>query len=200
MLRTTLALSAAALLTLGLSLPTTTPATASAPAADAFELDVVHSTVIFKIKHLNVGHSYGRFNDLSGSFLVDKDKPENSSLNVTVNVESVDTANADRDKHLRSQDFFSAKEFPTMSFKSTAFKKTADNTYDVTGDLTFKGQTKPITVSLTHIGTGPGRRGGEVSGVETTFTIKRSEWNINFLPGALGEDVTLTVALEGGRK
>lgn len=178
----------------------TAPAAASAPSAAAFDIDAVHSTVIFRIKHMNVAYNYGRFNDIKGTFLLDSANPSASVIDVTVNVDSVDTANADRDKHLRSPDFFSSKEYPTMSFKSTSINKTADDTFEVAGDLTFRGQTKPISVTMKHTGTGPGRRGGEVSGAETTFTIKRSEWGMNFLPGALGDEVTLTVALEGGRK
>jgi polyisoprenoid-binding protein YceI len=173
---------------------------AAAPALTVCTVDDTHSLALFRIQHMGAGQFWGRFNDVSGNFTFEPGKAEGMKFDITIKTESVDTGVEGLNKHLRSPDFFGAKDFPTMTFKSTAFKKTADNTYDVTGDLTFKGQTKPITVSLTHIGTGPGRRGGEVAGVETTFTIKRSEWNINFLPGALGEDVTLTVALEGGRK
>lgn len=178
----------------------TAPSAPLAPSAGAFEVDAVHSSVIFRIKHLGVAYNYGRFNDIKGTFLLDNAKPEASVVDVTVAVDSVDTNNEDRDKHLRSPDFFSSKEYPTMTFKSSSVKKTAEDTFEVTGDLTFRGQTKPLNVTLKHTGTGPGRRGGEVSGAEATFTIKRSEWGMNYLPGALGEEVTLIVALEGGRK
>lgn len=167
----------------------------------AFAVDNVHSSVLFRIKHLSVAYNYGRFNTVSGEFLLDGTNPENSVLNVTVQAESVDTNNAGRDKHLRSQDFFSAKEFPTITFVGKSFKKGTGSTFEVTGDLTLRGVTKPVTVTIDDTGTGKGREGGEVAGLETRFTIKRSDFDVSYLVGpALADEVTLIVALEGGRK
>ena len=179
------------------------PRAAHAPApalAGAFKIDTVHSFALFRVKHMNVSYSYGRFNKIEGSFLIDPTKTDGNSVDVTIQTDSVDTNNEARDKHLKSTDFFSAKEFPTMHFVGTSFKKSGDNAVEVTGDLTLHGKTKSITVTIDSGGTGPGMRGGgEVSGAETKFTIKRSDFGMNGLVGPVGDEVTIVVSLEGGR-
>ncbi len=185
---------------------TTTAATAAgaamvaAQAETPFAIDEVHSTVIFRIKHQGVAFNYGRFNKMTGSFHIDAANPSNSSIDISVDAASVDTANADRDKHLTGNDFFSVKEYPKITFKSTGFTKKSEGVYTVTGKLTFHGKTKDITVEVADTGKGPGMRGGEVAGIETTFTIKRSEFGMDYLLKGLSDEVNLTVALEGGRK
>lgn len=168
-------------------------------ASKVFDLDAVHSSVVFRIKHMNVAHFFGRFNEIGGSFLLDPANPEASSVNITIKTESVDTANADRDRHLRSADFFSAREFPAITFKSTGVKKTGDTTFEVAGELTLRGTTRPITVTMENTGVGPGRRGGEVGGIYTEFTIKRADFGMNYMPQALGDEVRIYVGLEGRR-
>lgn len=169
-------------------------------AADTFKADNVHSSVIFRIKHLNVSYSYGRFNELSGMFTFDDAKPEQSKFEFEVKVDSVDTADAKRDAHLKKAELFDAATYPTITFKSTAVKKTGDNTYDVTGDLTLRGTTKPITVKLDRVGAGPDAWGGYRSGFETTFTIKRSDFGMTALKDGLGDEVRLLVSVEGVRQ
>lgn len=168
----------------------------AAQAADTLKIDGVHSFVVFRIKHMGIGQAYGRFNDVSGTFSLDEADPTKSSFDVKVKSESVDTGNAKRDNHLKSPDFFNAKEFPTISFKSTEFKKTGEKMYEVTGDLTLHGVTKPITAKLEHIGTAKDK-----TGVEATITIQRSEFGMKFGldNGDLGDDVQLRVSLEGGK-
>jgi polyisoprenoid-binding protein YceI len=174
------------------------PAPATVPVApEAFAVDNVHSSVIFRIKHNNVSYFYGRFNTFSGSFAVDG---ESTTLDITVDAASVDTANEGRDKHVKSQDFFSVKEFPTVTFKSASAKKGAGEAIEVAGNLTFHGVTKPVTVSVTPTGQGTGRGGATVAGFETTFTIKRSDFGMGGMTGSLGDDVTITVSLQGSRK
>jgi polyisoprenoid-binding protein YceI len=181
--------------------PEAAPTVAPARAEGAYTVDAVHSSVIYRIKHLNVSNSYGRFNDISGSFHFDAAKPEASVLDVSVQTESIDSANEKRDGHLKSQDFFSAKEFPTIAFKGKTFKKTTDTTFDVEGDLSLHGVTKPVTVKVELTGSGPGMRGGEVAGIEARFSIKRSDFGMNYMVGkGLSDEVDLIVSLEGGRK
>jgi polyisoprenoid-binding protein YceI len=175
--------------------PAPAPAVAAAP--EAFAVDNVHSSVIFRIKHNNVSYFYGRFNTFSGSFAIDG---ESTTLDITVDAASVDTANEGRDKHVKSQDFFSVKEFPTVTFKSASAKKGAGEAIEVAGNLTFHGVTKPVTVSVTPTGQGTGRGGATVAGFETTFTIKRSDFGMGGMTGSLGDDVTITVSLQGSRK
>jgi polyisoprenoid-binding protein YceI len=171
-----------------------------AAAGGAFKVDPVHASVIFGIKHLKASNFYGRFNDISGSFLLDGS--DKSMIDVSVKTASVDTGNSKRDDHIRSQDFFSAKEFPTFSFKSTSVKKTGENTFDVAGTLTVRGQSKPITVKVEKTGEGPGMAPGvTVAGFETRFSFKRSDFGMNkyIAEGALSDEVSLIVAIEGGR-
>jgi polyisoprenoid-binding protein YceI len=165
---------------------------AASAQAQSLKVDPVHSTIIFRISHLNAGVVYGRFNDPTGTITLG----DNPSLNVEVKTDNIDTHNQKRDDHLRSPDFFNNKEFPTISFKSTSFKSSGENKYEVTGDLTLHGVTKPVTVTLEKLGTGKDPSGGTRVGFETIFTIKRSDFGMNFMPGGVGDEVKLMVALE----
>lgn len=174
---------------------------APAPAADTWKADPVHSSIVFRIKHLDVGYIYGRFNQYSGSFAFDERDPAACALNIEVQAGSVDTGNAVRDGHLKGPDFFNVKEFPKITFKSTSMKALPGDAknYEVTGDLTLHGVTKSVKVKLERIGTAKDMRGTLRTGFETTFTIKRSDYGMKYLVGALGDEVRVTVALEGIR-
>ncbi len=164
--------------------------------AESYKVDPVHSFVLFRIKHMGIGQAYGRFNQSSGTFSIDESDPAKCAIDVTVKAESVDTGNAKRDSHLKSPDFFNAKEFPTIKFKSKTFTKTGERMYDVEGELTLHGVTKPIAVKVEHIGTA-----NDKAGIEATFTVKRSEFGMTFGldNGSLGDEVTVRVGLEGGK-
>ena len=175
-----------------------TPVTA-ALADNGYKVDPVHTSSIFGVKHNGVSNFYGRFNKAGGSFNIDAADPSKSFIDITIDTESVDTANAGRDKHLKSGDFFSAAEFPVMTFKSKSFKKSGENTYDVTGDLTIRGKTKEVTVSVTDTGRGKARN-GEVAGFETKFNIKRADYGVSFMVGpGLSDDVMILFSAEGGK-
>jgi polyisoprenoid-binding protein YceI len=171
----------------------------SSRAGDANKVDSIHSSIIFRVKHMNVGYIYGRFNDVSGSFTLDAKNPEKSSFDVKVKVDSIDTNNDGRNKHLKSASFFNAKEFPAISFKSKKIKAAGKDTYEVTGDLTLHGVTKPLTVKLDYVGSGKDFRGVNRTGVETTFTIKRTAFGMKEMLQGIGDDIRITVALEGMR-
>lgn len=164
--------------------------------ADTFKIDPVHSSIIFSIKHLGVADFYGRFNDLSGKVVLDKADPSKSSVEITIPVESVDTHNEKRDQHLKSPDFFNAKQFPVIVFKSKSVEGSGD-TYKVTGDLTLHGVTKPLTLEVKKVTEAKGMEGEIRGGGETRFTLKRSDFGMNFMQGALGDDVSVIVSLEG---
>ncbi|MFG0331331.1 MAG: YceI family protein [Phycisphaerales bacterium] len=167
--------------------------------ATVYTVDPVHSFVVFRIKHLDVSYAYGRFNEMSGEFNIDDADPAASSLEIEIKTESVDTANTNRDEHLRSPDFFDVRQYPTAKFKSTEIRSVGENRYEVKGDLSFHGETKPVTVTLVHVGESDTRRGRR-SGVESTFTIDRGAYGMGFMEGMLGDEVTVTVALEGIEK
>ena len=177
------------------------PAQPAAPSAQGspnqtFTLDGVHSSVMFRIEHNGVSNFYGAFKHVSGTYTLG-DAP---SFDIIVKADSVDTRNDGRDRHLKSPDFFNAAEFPNITFKSTKAEKAGDN-WNVTGDLTLHGVTKPITC---EIRTWPVKQTdkGAKSGFETHLTIKRSDFGMNtyIAEGGLGDEVTILVAGEGGAK
>lgn len=171
-----------------------------ARAADTYTVDPVHSSLIFRIKHANVGYFYGRINDPAGTFTLDAADAGKSVFEFNVAVNNIDTHNDKRDAHLKSPDFFNEKQYPTIAFKSTSVKKAADNKLEVTGDLTLHGVTKSIVVPVEVVGTGEFPKGTGRAGIEAVFTIKTSDFQIKGMPGALGEEVRLMVGLEGVKK
>jgi len=171
----------------------------SANAADTFKLDPVHSFVLFSVQHLGVANTYGRFNDISGIVVFDKDDSSKSLVQLSVPVESLDTHNSIRDKSLKSPDFFDAKQFPTMTFKSTKVEGSGD-ILKVSGDLTIHGVTKPMTVDFKKGGEGKGVFGEMRGGGETHFTIRRSDFGMNFEQGEVGDEVNIILSLEGIKK
>lgn len=172
---------------------------AETPAAPgAWGVDPVHSSMVFRIKHMNTAYFYGTFNNVTGTINFDEAKPEASSLDLTVQIESVETHAEPRNKHLKSKDFFNAAEYPTATFKSTSWKGSG-NSFDVTGDMTLHGVTKPVTIKLEKTGQGKGQR-GEIVGFESNFTIKRSDFGITFMPDGLGDEVKVMVGLEADAK
>jgi polyisoprenoid-binding protein YceI len=177
------------------SVATLALAASSALAATTYKVDPVHSQLLFKVNHLGVSNNWGSITAPQGSIVVGDDGAP-TAVSVEVKAANVDTHNDKRDNHLKGPDFFDVKQFPTLSFKSTSIKKTGDNTFEVVGNFTLKGVTKPITVTLTKVGeaqTGMGRR----SGYDTSFTIKRSEYGMAGLVGPVGDEVTIFVSLEG---
>lgn len=192
-------------LMLGLAQPqeSTAPKTATPPATattgpQVFTVDDVHSMALFRVQHFGAGQFWGRFNDIEGNFAFAPGKAEGMKFDITIKVESVDTANDDLNKHLRSPDFFSAKDFPSMTFKSTSAMKVDDTTYDVTGDLTLHGVTKTVVARVEYCGMADMGRGPK-AGFEAQLLIKRSDYGIKYGvdKGAIGNDVKIIVGLEG---
>jgi len=171
-----------------------------AVAAETFEVDTVHSTVLFRIKHMNVSWFYGRFTDITGTLMVDTKKPEASTIEIKVKTDSIQTDNEKRNAHLKSPDFFAAKQYPELTFKSTSAKSVGDGAIEMKGDLTCHGVTKPLTVTLQKVGEAKDPRGGVRAGYETKFNIKRSDFGMDFMPGGLGDDIEIIVSLEGVKK
>jgi polyisoprenoid-binding protein YceI len=180
--------------------PAAKPADPNAPAVSGdYQVDPVHSTNVFRIRHMNITFVYGRFNETSGTFKLDEAKPEASTFEISLKTASIDTNNADRDKHLRSPDFFDAEKYPTITFKSTKVQKTDNQHWTLTGDLTLHGVTKPITATITTPVASKGMRGGVHVGFETTFEIKRSDYGMSNSLGPIGDEVRITVSIEGTR-
>ncbi len=173
----------------------------SALRADDYKIDTMHSGVNFKISHLGLAWVYGRFNDFAGDFAVDPSNPDKASFTLTIQTDSVDTNNKKRDDHLRSPDFFNAKQFPEIKFKSTGVKA-IKNGYEVTGDMTMHGETKSITFPLVGSGkTAEFPKGVVRTGYTAELTLKRSNFDIGKkFANALGEDVHISISFEGVKK
>ena len=175
-------------------------ALAHASAAEKFEIDPVHSTIGFKVKHL-FSYVTGRFNEVQGTISADAAKPDDSSVEVKIATKSVNTANEKRDTHLRSPDFFDAEKFPDMTFKSKKVARTGDDTADVTGDFTLHGVTKEVVLKAKFLGKGKGMTGGLQTGWEARTTIKRSDyglvWN-KVIEGTavVGEEIEIDLLIE----
>lgn len=169
--------------------------------AVGYEIDAMHSAVAFKISHVGINQIFGIFPEVSGSFSLDKFNHANSKFDFTVKAASVTTGVGKRDDHLRSPDFFSVKEFPTITFKSTKVEgKAGANDLTVTGDLTLRGVTKPITVTLLNMGDAEFPKGTHRTGLIGEFKIKRSDYGMtNSIPAA-GDEVLLAIGFEGVRK
>ena len=169
-------------------------------APEKYKIDPVHSSLIFKIKHMNIANFYGRFNKMEGSFTYDKENAENNKLEIKIDADSVDTANGKRDEHVKSPDFLNAKQYPAIEFKSTSVKKLSDTEFELTGDMTLHGQTKSVTTKLQKTGEATDQKGVHRAGGETTFTIKRSDFGMDKMMQMLGDEITVTVAVEGIRE
>jgi len=174
---------------------------APAAMAAAYEVDGSHSSVLFKVSHFGIAPFHGRFNKVGGTFEYDAAKVAASTLTVEIDANSIFTADKKRDDHLKSPDFFNAKQFPTITFKSKAVTAGARaNTYRVEGQLTLRGVTKPVTIELVKTGEGKDPYGAERVGFEGTFTINRLDYGVSFMPDGLGKEVTITVAVQGVKK
>ncbi len=188
-------LSAAAVAAGGLSL-----AARAAPRAEkaSFKVDPVHSMVLFKVRHMGASNFWGRFDAVSGSLVLDEADPSASTLEFEVKVESIDTNNPRRDQHLKSPDFFNAKQFPLIHYKGSSVKKTGEGAYEVSGDLTLHGVTRPLTLKFERVGTGKGPA-GPLAGFETTFTIKRSDFGMSFMLQGVSDEVMVITSVECGQ-
>jgi polyisoprenoid-binding protein YceI len=167
-----------------------------------YDIDPVHSTVLAHVVHFGASTVWVRFNGPTGTVTVNEADPSKSSVAIEIKADSLDSANEKRDQHLKSPDFLNAKEFPLITFKSTAVKKTGDKTYEVTGTLTAHGVTKPVTATLTAVGTGKGAKGETRAGADAKFTIKRSDFGVGttFPAADISEEIGQKISLEGIKK
>ena len=165
----------------------------------SFKLDPSHTAIIFKINHLGFSNTYGQFPGTEGTFTINDLKPEKSTLDLMIKTDSVTTLEKKRDEHLRSPDFFNVKQFPAITFKSKSVKKTDATHYEITGDLTLHGVTKPVTFVFNRFKTDKDPWGNLRTGGETSFKIKRTDYNMNFMsePGKVGDEVEMMISLEG---
>jgi polyisoprenoid-binding protein YceI len=169
--------------------------------AETFVVDKGHSEVGFQIRHM-MTKVRGRFTDFTGRIEADRAKPGASSVELTIQTASIDTANANRDEDLRGADFFDVAKYPTITFKSTRMTPKGKDAYDVTGALTMRGVSKEITLPVTFLGFMKNQRGTETAGFETAVTLNRKDfgitWNRTLDAGGvlLGDEVYVSISLE----
>ena len=171
-------------------------------AADTYKVDKSHSSVDYKVRHL-VSNVTGKFTDFDGAVDMQPGKPGASSVEFTINAGSNDTGNADRDKHMRTADFFDVDKFPAITFKSTSIEPTKKkDLYNVTGNLTIRGVTKKVTLPVQFLGAAKDPWGNEKAGFSLTTTINRKDYGVNWNKALdnggflVGDDVEVTINLE----
>ena len=183
---------------------TTATPTALLPAdlSGSYTLDPAHTRIGFVARHAMVTKVRGAFNTFDGTAVLDFADPSRSSATVTIDVTSIDTRQAQRDEHLRTNDFFDAPSFPTITFVSTAAQAVDQTTFRLTGDLTIKGVTKPVELDVEVLGEGGDPWGGTRVGVEAAGQISRKEFGIDFnipLEGdkvMIGDKISIVVNAE----
>lgn len=173
--------------------------TTIASAADEYDYDLVHSSVSFKARHLDISWIHGRFNDVSGKFSLDREDPSKSTFALTIKADSVDTANQARDEHLRQPDYFDTKQYPTIEFRSTSVKA-VEGGYEVTGDFTMHGTTNKITLTMMG-GEEHDFKGTKRVGFSTELSLKRSDYGFDKNAiGPIGDKALIMIDCEGVRK
>lgn len=167
-------------------------------AAD-YTVDLSHAFIQFRISHLGYSVLAGRFNDFSGEFSWDKEKPEGSNININVKTASIDTNWAERDKHIRGTDFLDVEKFPEATFKTTKYTGDASSG-KLEGELTLHGVTKPITLDVQSVGEGDDPWGGYRAGFRATTTIDRTDFGISYDLGPAANTMEFDLFVEGIRK
>lgn len=166
-------------------------------------VDKAHSEVGFTVKHMMISKAKGTFDNFDAKINADVEDLTNAEIEVTIDVASINTRNSDRDDHLRSADFFDAENYPNITFVAKDIKKSGEGDYEVVGDLTLKGTTKPATLDVTFEGQSKDPMSGNLAaGFSGTTSINRKEfgltWNASLETGGVlvGEDVKIHFELE----
>ena len=145
-----------------------------------YTIDPIHSSIGFTARHAMVTKVRGTFDDFDGRLHLDATDPSKSSAKVTIKAASIDTRNADRDAHLRSNDFFAMDEYPEITFESTSVESADDTTFRVSGDLTIRGVTRPVTFDLEYNGSATDPIGNKRVGLEGSVQVNRKDWGITW--------------------
>lgn len=175
--------------------------TATGDPSGLYRIDPDHTSVTFTVGHAGVATAVGRFDKVSGHYLLSKDKTD---VDIKIAANSIDTNHAMRDKDLRGPDFLDAKTFPTLRFVSHSYKKTGKKTGILTGKLTLHGKTRTVRLKIHEVGAGlvsalPKPWGGYLSGYDAEGTIKRSDFGVTTYPGMIGDTIHLYISVEGIR-
>ena len=168
-------------------------------AVTRYKIDKGHSAMNWKIKHMGVSYTYGRFNDFNGTFAIDDANLKAAKVEIDISAESIDSNDEGRDEHLRSKDYFNVEKFPSITFESTKVTKAEEKTYRVAGNFTLLGVTKQVVLRMTKIGEGKDFRGNYRMGFDGQVVIKRSQFGMTAMLKGIGDDVYITLGVEGIR-
>lgn len=166
-----------------------------------WKIDNAHTQISFSAKHMMVTTVRGTFHDVAGTIELDENDPTRSRGEFRVATTSVDTNFGARDAHLRSPDFFDAERFPSISFVSTDIDQVGDDAFKVTGDLTIRETTRPVTFDVTLDGIVPGMSGARHAGLSATAKVARDDWGLNWNVALeqggwlVGKDITLEITI-----
>jgi polyisoprenoid-binding protein YceI len=186
---------------LATALLATTILTGTSQAADyKVDYEGAHAAIQFKIKHLGISWLTGRFNTFEGDFSYDKDKIEDSKVNMIIDVTSIDSNHAERDKHLKGKDFLNVNENPKATFVSKKVKDKGNGDFDLIGNLTLNGVTNSVIIDSEITGEGKDPWGGYRAGFEGTTTFALKDFGIDYDLGAASTHVTMTLSVEGIKK
>jgi polyisoprenoid-binding protein YceI len=169
--------------------------------AEVYKFDKAHTNIGFSVRHMTISQVKGHFSDFSGSVDYNDPDPTKSAIELTIQTASISTDNERRDGHLKSPDFFAADSFPTITFKSTKIVSTGTDKYDVTGDLTMRGVTKPVTLSIEITGKIDDKMMGKRFGFTATGKLNRQDWGVSWShtldTGGLVAGNEITLLLDG---
>lgn len=186
------------ILTTSLLIAGLTFASSTAMAADyVIDTKGAHAFIQFRVQHLGYSWLYGRFNDFNGKFSYDETAPEKASIEVNIKTSSVDSNHAERDKHLRSDDFLDVSKFPEAKFVSTSYAPGKDGKGVLKGNLTLHGVTKPLEIDVEFIGAGDDPWGGYRVGFEGTTRFAMADFGIVKDLGPKSKDVEMILSVEG---
>jgi polyisoprenoid-binding protein YceI len=170
----------------------------NAQAADKYVLDSSHTNITWIINHMGYSNTIGMFSDTKGTFVFDQESPEKSSLDVTVNANSIVTIVPKLTEHLKGVDFFNTEKFPEMKFVSTAIRKTGKKTGVVEGNLTMLGTTKPVKLKVTfNKAEKNAMTQKRMVGFSAETSIKRSDFGMSYGMPMVGDEVKLLIEAEG---
>lgn len=171
--------------------------------AETFRIDPAQSVISFKVRHI-FGSVNGKFRQFSGTIELDRDHPQQSSVNATIQVRSIETGIAKRDEHMKTAEFFDVAKFPEITFKSRSVKRTGKESGEVVGEFTMHGVTRTIPLQVAFLGFGKGKAGETTRWRVTTAPLKRSDYGLRWSPtvektSMIGEEVSVLMEIEASR-
>lgn len=178
-------------------------------AADVYDLDPTHFSIVFSVGHMNLSYTYGMFRRAQAQVVLDRENPAATQFQLTIDADSIDTNNAQRDTHLKGPDFFDTASFPTITFQSTSvvLDPRTDQpgiNYQVTGNLTMHGVTRQVTLPVRLLGEAPGPDGKQHAGFLTQTELKRNDFQIGTArfpdSNMVGDAVGITISFEGVKR